>query len=1599
MRNKSLLKKSILSIIFAALTAMFAVGLILSSLGEQSATRGDIEWTEDFSQTPTNSDTWLDNPDYYIASLSELEGSGTSSDPYKIYTAQQLAGLAYYTQNTGTLSNYFLLCDNIDLSAHYWVPIGCYYQYGTTTSRQRRFNGVFDGQGYTISGLYTQKLSDSNAYSYMGLFGYTGGNGYTVIKNVNVVDSYVQGYSYVGGIVGHNDNGGSIINCSFSGVVSGYSYVGGIVGRFYNSDVFINQCDNFGKVYATQIVGGVIGGIYSTPSSYYADIIRCNNYGQVSASSTATASCGGVLGYFWGTVNLEECSNQTAVSAQGNYVGGILGNLYNNSSPQIDISNSYNSGDISGVNYVAGIAGVNHNQVFISHSYNSGTVNGQSYVVGIGASATNCFNIGEIVGNQNGALSYSVNSSSNSYYGGECGPIGAYYGGDDAGRNLLYSESILQDMLDLDWYQNSQVWTELWDFDYSWQIANAQLRFKDILYWDDAADTEFAGQGTADLPYEISSAEELAGLSVLVNSGNGFSGTYFKITKPIDMKGRYFTPIGWQLLTSSTTYPNYYFRGNFDGGNFAISNLLIRGGINSAFSCQGLFGYLNTGSTIENINIENINLTGGLYVGGVVGRNNGAYLQNCTVSGQVKGHSSVGGVAGYSPVSRTITDSENSANIFAKGDDAGGIVGQGRADKCENRGAVARLIADNTDYYGGIVGQGYASNSSNYGNVDGYRYVGGISGGYNGATYTNVHNYGEISGFSQVAGIVGYARGSSSVNNATNHGQITASGNYSGGIAGQGAAAFIVNKASNESEITGQGYVGGIAGAYATVNSSYNTGRINSSASTAYTGGIVGNYAYFISGCYNTALISAGGSYVGGLVGAFTSSGTITMENSYNKGQVATAGTFVGGLAGNATIASISNSYNIGNVSGGANYVGGLAGYSTTGTFTNTFNGGAVQNSANNMGAILGYGNGATIQNSYFGINCSNMAVCGSGTANVSSTAYRDTLESDAKDLTFYQNESLFSSASPWDFVLTWQLVAEENDGYPTLRNQSYWQDQTLDTNFEGMGTEAQPYLISSEEELAGFASNVLAGNSYSGQYFLLTKDLDLSDHYWTAIGNNTNRFSGNFDGNNFAINGVFVLQTSSYQGLFGYAQNGQLKNIRITNSSMQGLSYVGGIAGYSSSSITNCSYEGSINSTSYGGGIVGYSAGIIDGCSSNGTVYNTNQYAGGIAGFSSQDISNSTNHSSVESLVGKNGGILGEGDSDITISNCKNYGTIKGTSSYSNNPRTGGIAGGSGVIIRNCENYGLIDGNGGAYGAGIAVSADIISNCTNYGNVVNAIYASGIAYQAEIEYCTNYAQVEGAGILYSGGVIRNSVNYGQARVGILSDLSTPSSFIENCINFGDVQLAGIVGYISIYSSSTRTQISGCINFGEVANSSYSGGIIGRIYTLSGGYINIDSCFNGGNISGQQYSGGLVGYFEGAAGSGTINITNSGSEGNISGAGLIGAITGNGRSDVFISNCYAISEISQESLVGDDTTVPSNCVYILTVDDGSGSSTTYKKFIGNDFTDFAWLNDSSCPIPKSLAWSGQFQDKPLDYQDQEDWILYKMQQDGFSQIA
>lgn len=156
------------------------------------------------------------------------DGTGTESDPYQISTGAELAWLAAQV-NAGTnySGEYFTLTSDIRLNAddvptanenpNSWTPIG--------TSR-RKFAGTFDGQGYTISGLYINKAS-----TYQGLFGHITKD--AVIRNLIVtgkVDAVKQ--TNVGGIVGATVNGATVQNCGFYGAVTakpGVTTTGGVV--------------------------------------------------------------------------------------------------------------------------------------------------------------------------------------------------------------------------------------------------------------------------------------------------------------------------------------------------------------------------------------------------------------------------------------------------------------------------------------------------------------------------------------------------------------------------------------------------------------------------------------------------------------------------------------------------------------------------------------------------------------------------------------------------------------------------------------------------------------------------------------------------------------------------------------------------------------------------------------------------------------------------------------------------------------------------------------------------------------------------------------------------------------------------------------------------------------------------------------------------------------------------------------------------------------------------------------------------------------------------------------------------------------------------
>lgn len=104
------------------------------------------------------------------------------------------------------------------------------------------------------------------------------------------------------------------------------------------------------------------------------------------------------------------------------------------------------------------------------------------------------------------------------------------------------------------------------------------------------------------------------------------------LTDNIDLTGKEWTPIG--------DYDNRY-TGTFDGGNHTITGLTI----NQYGSYVGMIDFLDSGGTVQNLTLENVNITGGNIVGSVVGDNHGT-VTACTASGNVSGTYSIGGVVG-----------------------------------------------------------------------------------------------------------------------------------------------------------------------------------------------------------------------------------------------------------------------------------------------------------------------------------------------------------------------------------------------------------------------------------------------------------------------------------------------------------------------------------------------------------------------------------------------------------------------------------------------------------------------------------------------------------------------------------------------------------------------------------------------------------------------------------------------------------------------------------------------------------------------------------------------------------------------------------------
>ena len=272
--------------------------------------------------------------------------------------------------------------------------------------------------------------------------------------------------------------------------------------------------------------------------------------------------------------------------------------------------------------------------------------------------------------------------------------------------------------------------------------------------------------------------------------------------------------------------------------------------------------------------------------------------------------------------------------------------------------------------------------------------------------------------------------------------------------------------------------------------------------------------------------------------------------------------------------------------------------------------------------------------------------------------------------------------------------------------------------------------VITTAEDLAKIGKD--ENYPLNGNYIQMS-DIDLSGYRdgggWVPIGNDTNHFTGNFEGNGFKIRNLYINRPNTdYQGLFGYTQGATLTNISLEDIDITGGDRTGGLVGEAlNSTISNSYATGSVTGTSRTGGLVGRAA-------------------------ESSTISNSYATGEVSGTGTRTGGLVGVASYSITITNSYATGSVKGTGSY-----TGGLVGLAyqSITITNSYATGSVSGDKATGGLVGAVDNSNVSNSYATGSVKSTgSYTGGLVGVAwnSSKISNSYWNIETSGQTKSGG-------------------------------------------------------------------------------------------------------------------------------------------------------------------------------------------------------------------------------------------------------
>ena len=710
--------------------------------------------------------------------------------------------------------------------------------------------------------------------------------------------------------------------------------------------------------------------------------------------------------------------------------------------------------------------------------------------------------------------------------------------------------------------------------------------------------------------HEINDAADFKAFVDDVNSGKNYQGHYVVLNDDIDLSS-----ICGPEKGNWVTIGNSWFNGSFDGQGHRISNLYYNG----SSTYVALFRYTQ-GATIKNFVVDgSITTTSNQQIAGIVAEaRTGTVIEN---------------VGNEIAISAAVGQSQSQHRV-------GGIVASAMGDS--NSGPVIKNC-----YNAATIQDG----STWAGNANAYYYgVGGIVGQtQNMVSVVDCYNTGDVSG-AYAGGIVGthYSGNGTSITNCYSTGKITGYpetqtdiGGILGGLAQSSGSVRLVNTAYLEDQAP-QGAVGREDGANAGVVSATD-GAMKDASFAAAMG------SAFKEGDIYPALVWQ--SDLGlPTITVQPVAGGHAVQNAKPEALSVEAQLPTGDKPGaKGTLSYQWFKANAPIASGG------------TAVTADSAEGAAYEPSTETLGTAYYY---CVVTNTYpgsVGTKTTAVSQVVDFTTTSGTAAAVPSITAQPADAAYAQNDAAqalavqASVADPGAGELTYQWfvsdVASNQDGtaiagateasfvpptdkagtkyYYCVVTDTFETYETATATSDAACVKVSGFQVSTAADLLALSRAVAAGNALEGVDVELTADIDLADvcgadkGNWVPIGaSQSNPFKGSIEGNGHRVSNLYIDSADSYQGLVGYIQGGEVRNLVVTGS-VKGAGYVGGVAGYGyGASFRNVRNEATVEASgNYAAGVVGYAGGNsssdsvnIVGCANTAAV-SANQFVGGITG------------------------------------------------------------------------------------------------------------------------------------------------------------------------------------------------------------------------------------------------------------------------------------------------------------------------------------------------------------------------------------------------